>query len=474
VRDDANREQRIEALLWPFVERVVENWAVPGVALCVVHDGDQLVARGFGTQDRAKGAAVTPDTLFHLASVSKTFVATAALQMVEVGELDLDACITSYLPDLPWADPRASRITLRHLLSHQSGIGDVSDYGWHEPELDDQALARFASRVSGWQLEHEPGTQFAYSNAGYELLGHLVATLGGQPFEALLKKRVLDAAGMATSSFLRADIPPHLAASPHLGLPPHVVDGTYPYTRPHAPSSSLHSSAAELGRWIVAHLSCGAGLMSPATHELMWEPRVKAQEFEWHEQMALGWFWGTHRGRPVVSHSGSDPGFQTNLALLPELGLGVAVLSNCNSVPVFGLTRAVLDVLLGQPPSEPPLPPVTVPLGPVLEESGVSAAADLYSRLAAADPLIFDMDEDAFENAVWGVIEMHRTDLAWPLLELWLRVQPDSSLGWSTTGWAYEIDGHRQNAVEHLQRAVELDPNNEDATAMLRRLLAGP
>ena len=62
MRDDANAEHRIEALLWPFVERVVENWAVPGVALCVVHDGDRLVARGFGTRDRAKGDPVTPDT----------------------------------------------------------------------------------------------------------------------------------------------------------------------------------------------------------------------------------------------------------------------------------------------------------------------------------------------------------------------------------------------------------------------------
>jgi hypothetical protein len=212
---------------------------------------------------------------------------------------------------------------------------------------------------------------------------------------------------------------------------------------------------------MVVHLSRGAGLMSPATHGLMWEPRVEAQQFEWHTEMALGWFWGSYRGRPVVSHSGSDPGFQTNLALLPELGLGVAILANCNTVPVFGLTRAALDVLLGQALADPPIPPVTVALGPVLEESGVSAAADLYSRLAAADPLTFDVDEGAFEDAVWGVIEMHRTDLAWPLLELWLGLQPDSSLAWSTTGWAHEIDGHRQNAVEHLQRAVELDPNNE-------------
>ena len=474
MRDDANAQHRMEALLWPFVERVVETWAVPGLALCLVHDGNQLAARAFGAKDHVGGDPVTPDTLFHLASVSKSFVATAALQLVEAGELDLDASITSYLPDLPWADPRASGITLRHLLSHQSGIGDVSDYGWHEPELDDGALARFATRVAAWRLVHEPGTTFAYSNAAYELLGHLVATIGGQPFEALLKERVLDPAGMPTSTFLRGDVPPRASASPHLGLPPRVVEGAYPYTRAHAPSSTLHSSAAELGRWMIAQLSRGAGLMSPATHELMWEPQVGAEDFEWHTQMSLGWFWGTYRGHPVVGHSGSDPGFQTNVALLPDLGLGVTILVNCNTAPVFGLSSAAFDVLLGEAPADPPLPPVTVPLGPVLEESGVSAAADLYARLAAADPLAFDMDAGAFEDAVWGAIEMHRTDLAWPLLELWLRVQPDSSMAWGMTGWGHDIDGRREAAVAHLQRAVELDPDNEDATTLLRRLLHAP
>ncbi|QDO87040.1 serine hydrolase [Ornithinimicrobium ciconiae] len=469
----ANTGHRIEALLWPFVERVVETWALPGVALCVVHDGDRVAARGFGTRDRSKGEPVTADTLFHLASISKSFVATAVLQLVEDGELDLDASITTYLPALQWADPPASGITLRQLLSHRSGIGDVSDYGWHEPELDGGALARFATRVAGWPLEQDPGAGFAYSNSAYELLGHLVATIGGQSFEAHLKERVLDRVGMATSTFLRADVSPHLGASPHLGLPPQVVEGAYPYTRKHAPSSTLHSSAAELGRWMVAHLADGAGLMSPGTHEVMWTPVVESGS-EWHAHMALGWFWGTHREHLVVNHSGSDPGFATNLALMPELGLGVSVLANSNTAPIFGLTRAALDVLLGREPADPPLPPVTVPLASVLERSGVSAAADLYRRLAAADPPTADVDEEGFEDAVWGLIEMHRTDLAWPLLELWRLVQPRSSPAWGNTGWAHEIAGRLQTAAEHLQRAVELDPDNDEATTMLRRLLSAP
>jgi len=120
------------------------------------------------------------------------------------------------------------------------------------------------------------------------------------------------------------------------------------------------------------------------------------------------------------------------------------------------------------------VPPVAVPLGPALRDSGVRAAADLYHRLAGEDPLTVDLDPDRFEDAVWGVIEMHRTDLAWPLLELWRLVQPDAAGQWLMTGWAHSIDGRRELALEHVRRAVELDPDNDEATALLGRLTRTP
>lgn len=464
----------LDAVLWPYIDRVVGSWAVPGLAVAVVQDGDQLITRGFGSRDITTGAPVTPDTLFHLASVSKTFVATAAVQLAEDGGVDLDEPITAYLPDLSWTDPRVGAITVRHLLSHQSGIGDVAgDYGWHAPELDDGALARFAAEVAGWPLKHDPGATFAYSNAAYELLGHLIATVGRMTFETHLKDHVLDPAGMTTSSFLRADVPPDLGAAPHLGLPLRVVDGSYPYTRRHSPSSTLHSSAAELGRWIVTNLAGGAGLMSPASHQLMWDPTVETDWGGMNERMSLGWFWGPHGAHRVVNHSGGDPGFLSSLAIVPDLGAGVAVLANSNTAPTFSITKAALDVLYGQDPPVPPTPPVTVPLAEVLGKEGVDAAVDHYHRLADEDPLRFDLGPDGFEEAIWGVIEMHRTDLAWPLLQLWGRVHPDSSGLWLMAGWAHANEGRRELAIEHFHRSLELDPDNAEAATMLQHYTSG-
>ena len=178
--------------------------------------------------------------------------------------LDLDAPVIERVPELTLADGRAREITARCLLSHTSGLPDVADYGWHEPQLGDEALSEFARSLSGWRLRAEPGSTFSYSNAGYELLGLLLSRVTGTTFEDAVREQVLTPLGMRTSTFLRAEVPEHLAASPHVGMPLSVPVGVYPYTRRHAPSSTLHSNLVEMCRWMVAHFE-PAGARSSGT-----------------------------------------------------------------------------------------------------------------------------------------------------------------------------------------------------------------
>jgi CubicO group peptidase (beta-lactamase class C family) len=466
---------RVEERLWPLLERFLATHDAAGLAVAVVCEGE-VVARGFGVRDVRTGAVVTPETMFHLASVSKPFVATAVVSLALAGDtdapvLDLDAPVVDLLPELTLADGRERELTARGLLSHASGLPDVSAYGWHDPQLGDDALSDFARSLSHWRLRTDPGSAHSYSNAGYELLGLLLARVVGSTFEDAVRQQVLLPTGMRRSTFRRDEVPADLAASPHVGMPLTVPGDSYPYTRRHAPSSTLHSNLVELCLWMEALLE--PGRLDPALLDLMWRPAVPVGEPPWEEAAGLGWAVGHHHGHRVLSHSGMDPGFGARLALVPGRRVGVVVLANSNTVPVSGIARAALDLVLDEPGLDCVtdlgvlLPPVVGPVARALAASGPEAAEAVLQRASVTTPAEHDLDDEVFVDAVWGAIELHRTDLVWPLLRLWARLRPASSSAWAMTGWAHQVDGEPEPARRHLERALELDPGNEEAAQLL-------
>jgi CubicO group peptidase (beta-lactamase class C family) len=491
-------QRTAEDSLWPIVEHLVRSHGLAGLAVAVVRDGEVALSRGFGVKEVGALEPVTTETMFHLASVSKPFVATAivglATRRVGAGEptLDLDAPVVEWLPEFSLADGRAREVTLRHLLTHTSGIPDVIDFGWHVPDLGDYALKRFVLRLSGFSLTNTPGSTYSYCNAGFELLGHLLSRVSGQTFETAIKQLVLDPVNMHASTFLRADVSPGRAAAPHVGVPLTVPEGVYPYTRSHAPSSTLHSSTNDLCRWMLANLAATGPATRPAVGpchlraellDVMWQPAVPAGRPPWEEAAGMGWFLGTYQGRRTVSHSGADPGFGSKLILVPEERTGVVVLANSNTAPTDAVARAALDLAFGVrldygPPTvgvDPAhlsalLPPVVGPIAAALAESGTEAAVAAYGRLASAEPATVDLDDERFVDGVWGAIELHRTDLVWPLLRLWTTVRPESPQAWTMMGWAHKVDGRPEPAMKYLRRALNLDAGNHDAAVILRSI----
>ncbi|WP_154794822.1 serine hydrolase domain-containing protein [Occultella kanbiaonis] len=458
--------------LWPFVERVLRAFDVPGIAVGLVADGELAAARGFGVRDRTTSEPVTEDSMFHLASVSKPFVAVAMLQLAERGQVDLDAPVLTYLPYFRVLGGHTEAITVRHLLTHTAGIPDVEDYRWHEPEHDDGALERFVRSVAASTSERAPGGEVHYCNTGYEIAGDIIAKVGGRSFEDHLRTRVLIPAGMTRSTFIPREVPGRLATAPHLGVPAAVLPGVYPYHRGHAPSSTLHSSVVELSRFATTLLD-GDSLISRLTRDRMWQRQTSVDWSDIADGVGTGWFLGGYRGRVLVGHEGEDPGFTAYLGLVPELRGAVVLLANSNSVPLATLTRAALDVLLGEGVDEFEVPttPITVPVGAVLAEHGVFAAIAEYRRLA--DDPTYDASPDVFMDAAWAAIEVYRSDTVRPLLETWTRVQPDSAQAWEATGWADLHEGDREAATTHLRRALSLDPGAEDAARLLRRAERG-
>jgi CubicO group peptidase (beta-lactamase class C family) len=286
---------------------------------------------------------VTVDTLFYAASVAKIVTATAVLQLVERGRLQLDLPMSHYLTSVVPADPRIDLVTIRHLLTHTSGLPDVEDYQWDAPEFDDGALKRFVQSQLGRPLLGNPGEQFAYSNLGYSVLGAIVAEVAQETFEKYVHSNVLEPLGMRQSTFNCPELSDPHTALPHDGLEAAALMPVYPYHRAHGPSSNFHTTARELGLWLTAHLAQGAPtaprVLLPTTYRHMWQP---ARALDAQRAIGLGWFLVSLNGINWVGHGGHDPGFRAFCLIAPEAQLGVAALTNDDAVDMDNLAIDVI------------------------------------------------------------------------------------------------------------------------------------
>jgi CubicO group peptidase (beta-lactamase class C family) len=463
----------LEAKLQSFAQHVVASFGLAGLAIGIVKSGELVYTQGFGVRNLDTQEPVTPRSLFHLASVSKPFVATAIVQLVEQGKMALDAPIVTYLPYFRLKGPRYKDITVQQMLSHTSGMPDAVDYHWYAPEDDEEALERYVCSLANEELIAEPGEKYAYSNVAFEVLGDVIAKVSDQTFEAYVKAHLLGPLEMYDSTFLRHEVRRDLATTPHFGAPLTVLAGAYPYHRAHAPSSTLHSSVQEMSQWAIANLNRGSfggkRILQPESYNLLWQTYVQTGEETWGEAVGLGWFFGTYRGRHIIHHDGSDPGFSSELVIVPAEDAAVVVVANANTAAIESVTDAALDVLLGVEP-QVPKSPITVPVTSTLSAVGSEAAVEQYQRLQMIQPDLYDADPSHFLDATWGAIEIHRAEAVMPLLKLWVMLQSDASQAYEMLGWAYMVQGEKEVAADNLRRALALNPENEEAAKLLQQL----
>jgi CubicO group peptidase (beta-lactamase class C family) len=261
--------------------------------------------------------------------------------------VDLDAPVTTYVPYFRLADPRYKTITVRQMLTHSSGMPDVEDYEWNKPQYDDDALSRYVKGLADQKLRllFDPGTGMSYSNMAYEVLGDLVAHVSGMPFEEYVDANILQPLGMKSSTLLIKKADPALLADGYMrkrggDYASLKLVKAYPYNRIHTPSSNLMSNVSDMTRYAMANLNHGeldgTRILKASTYDLMWKPAVEV-EFcqDKHTQcrkpgawVGISWFTQDKDGQTIVSHSGGDDGFMTNLVLVPRSKMGLVLMTN--------------------------------------------------------------------------------------------------------------------------------------------------
>jgi len=321
-----------------MIEREREDKGLAAVSIALV-DGDEVVwAAGFGPRDAEGTVPATAGTVYRVGSVSKLFTDMAVMQLVERGELDLDAPVQDYLPDFAPENPAGVPVTLRQLMSHRSGLIREPPAGHYFDDTGTDLAATVAS-LNGTPQIYPPTTRTKYSNAGIAVVGYTLEATRGEPFADYVRRAVLTPLGMDRSAFTPdPEVTEELAAAWMWGFDrPDFPAPTFELGM--APAGSMYSTVLDLSRFMSAMFRGGVGVrgrvLEAATLDSMWTPQFAPAGAT--TGYGLGFAVGEFHGRRRLGHGGAIYGFSTELAFLPDDGLGVVVVSAVDG------TNAVAD-----------------------------------------------------------------------------------------------------------------------------------
>lgn len=306
----------------------------PGAVVMVISKGKPVLTQSYGLANVAAGTPVKPETNFRLASITKQFTATAVLQLVERGKLDLDDSIRAYFPEFP---EFADSITVRHILQHTSGIQDYEPiYGDQFPnQVHDRGVVEIISGTNGTNFA--PGSAYSYSNSGYAILAVLVEKLSGTSFPDFLHENIFAPLDMSdTVAFVDG-----VTTVSNRALGYRLTDTGVEYADQSAWSAVLgdggvYSSVLDLFKWDQALYT--GGLLSQSLRQASLTPGL--------EDYGFGFRIDEYRSRKRIHHSGSTSGFRNHMQQFPDEQLTIIILTNRAAPDVTPLAEQIADLYL--------------------------------------------------------------------------------------------------------------------------------
>lgn len=240
--------QKVEQQLEPFVLKILTDHACESSVSIGITKGQEVVyAKSFGYKNSDTQELASPNTVYHFASVTKPFTATAIVKLVEQGKLQLDDPVINYLPYFKLKGEGSENITIRQILTHTSGLPrNEPPNRWDSVMYDEGAVERFVRSFEALEMEHAPGESFAYSNIGFDCLADVIAKASGRPFIEYMRTEVLEPCGMLNSAFSKPKELPENWASPHVLVLKTERWPSYPYNRIYEGSSGLHSNVLDM------------------------------------------------------------------------------------------------------------------------------------------------------------------------------------------------------------------------------------
>jgi CubicO group peptidase (beta-lactamase class C family) len=373
AQSSASADLAARAWIEKNIPLYMEEARMPGFSIAVVHDGETIYAEGFGLRDTQKVLPATPDTLYGVGSITKSFVAIAIMQLVEAGKISLDDPVSEHIPfELGMPD---HPITVHHLLTHSLGIPSlatstvaISRGLGMDTGVPLGSSADFYRLVNGAQDEivARPGERFFYHNAAWRMLGAIIQEKSGVPFHQYLKAHVIDPLGMQRTTLsltaFQAD-PDHIL--PHLKVGDEVEASRFPYPNPDdnpefsfiTAAGGIVSSVNEMTRYLNAQIDKGRTESGRLASRESFE---KTQQLSIHRPNGYygenGYGYGLaitpdFLGHEMIAHGGSIAVSTAYMAFIPDLKAGVVMMGNSSGMDYQTIAESVLAILMGKDPA---------------------------------------------------------------------------------------------------------------------------
>ena len=440
-----------------YLTQVKQAYSIPGLSVGLVHkDSVFNTTLGIADKDHHPIDALIP---FSAGSISEPMLATAVLKMLDSGLIKLDDPVQKYLPYFKTGDKPNKKITIRHLLSHTSGIQHYPVL-WDTPDTSAKALENTTRSIASQQLKFQvPGTRVVRSPYNFDILADLITKVTRKPFEEYIDQQVFKKLGMKSSSF----------SKPLLSVQPFSInnwltftskpDSLYPYNRENGGSNGLHTTAADLSKWMEMLLNKGKTTTGIFVKKAVFDEFFTIRHMTGQSQgITLGWELIKDGGNEFLFKKSEISSFQNQVVLLPEQEIGIIFLSNISAQQVSSeIIKNITNWLNGG--SLPIVKfPVSLAMGNKFQETGnIDSAINLYRLLKKTKDQRYDRSITAL-NSFGNTLFNHMGDQesALKLYHLCIQEFPKSAVPYLNIADIYIKGRSYANAIIVLEKSRPL------------------
>ncbi|WP_165823903.1 serine hydrolase [Pseudochryseolinea flava] len=452
------------------MNKIHHTYPIPGLAVALVDaQGVNFFYEGVADNKRT---SFTDTTVFYSGNISELLVATTILRLVDADKISLDDPIIKHLPYFKLGGNTYRGVTIRHMLTHASGIPH-HDVIFDPPSYDDHALETTTRSIEHQQPDFPFGTKIKRSPYNYDILADLVAKVTGDSFESYARKNVLIPLGMKHSSFSVRDLSSHKLAQPF-----HISNwlsydlkqsDMYPYSREHAGSRGLHTTLHDISRWLKMILNNGVLEKKQFLQEKSIREFFKrAYQIDANHFTGMGWEIEHAEEKTFFSKGENAYGFTSNLTILPEERVGVITISNISGdFEANFVNQAILNLTLNRLLLQVKIP-VSIQFSKTVAATGsLDSAFAWYEIIETQRDVYAISEEELSQPGVNLLYRLNRPADAIRVFEFCLEHFPDSPNVYLNIAEAQLIQQDLQKAAQALAKAKDLNPKHPDLLARI-------